>query len=81
MRGADVDAFIALGSERPDGRQDAMTIAGRLLTAGRPAEALDWIRRPARRGIRAMSAGGTSPTIPPEPICRIASGCGWRSAS
>ena len=52
----DVDAFIALGSERPDGRQDAMAIASRLLAAGRPAEALDWIRRPARRGIRAMSA-------------------------
>ena len=51
----DVDAFIALGSERPDGRQDAMAIASRLLAAGRPAEALDWVRRPASRGIRAMS--------------------------
>lgn len=53
---SDVDAYIALGSERPDGRQDPMAAASRLLTAGRPAEALDWVRRPARRGIRAMSA-------------------------
>jgi hypothetical protein len=53
---SDVDAYIALGSERPDGRQDPMSAASRLLTAGRPAEALDWVRRPARRGIRAMSA-------------------------
>ena len=52
----DVDAFIALGKERPDGRQDPMAIASRLLSAGRPAEALDWVRRTASRGIRAMSA-------------------------
>ena len=52
----DVDAFITLGSERPDGRQDAMAIASRLLAAGRPAEALDWVRRRASRGIRAMNA-------------------------
>ncbi len=52
----DVDAFISLGGERPDGRQDSMAIASRLLAAGRPAEALDWVRRAARRGIRAMTA-------------------------
>jgi len=51
----DVDAFIALGRERPEGRQDPMAIASRLLTAGRPAEALDWVRRPARRGMRDMT--------------------------
>ena len=52
----DVDAFITLSSERPDGRQDGMAIASRLLASGRPSEALDWVRRPASRGIRAMNA-------------------------
>ncbi len=52
----DVDTFIALGKERPDGRQDGMAIASRLHTAGRPSEALDWVRRPPSRGIRAISA-------------------------
>ncbi len=51
----DVDAFIALGGERPDGRQDPIAIASRLLTAERPAEALYWVRRPARRGLRVMT--------------------------
>jgi len=46
----DVDAFVALereGSERPD----AAAIAERLLAAGRAQEALDWVRRPAKRGL------------------------------
>ena len=51
----DVDAYIALDSERQEGRQDAIAVAERLLTAGRPVEALDWIRRPAPRGLRAMT--------------------------
>ena len=51
----DVDAFIALGRERPDGRQDTIAVADRLLTAGRVPEALEWVRRPVRRGLRAMT--------------------------
>lgn len=51
----DVDRFIELGSERPSGRQDKLEIAERLLAAGRAAEALEWVRRPGRPGVRAMS--------------------------
>ena len=51
----DVDVFITLDRERPDGRQDTMAIADRLLTADRVPEALDWVRRPVRRGLRAMT--------------------------
>ena len=51
----DVDAYIALGSERQEGRQDAIAVGKRLLAAGRAVEALDWIRRPAPRGIRVMT--------------------------
>ena len=50
----DVDAFIALehgcGAQRPD----SLGIAERLLAAGRTSEALDWVRRPARAGLRVM---------------------------
>ncbi len=51
----DVDAYIALGSERQEGRQDTIRVAERLLAAGRSVEALDWLRRPAPRGIRVMT--------------------------
>ncbi len=52
---ADVDAFIALEAQRPEPTQDSLGIAERLLQAGRTAEALDWVRRPRRPGLRAMS--------------------------
>ncbi len=51
----DVDGFIALASARPDGRQDSMAIAERLFAAARLVEALDWVRRPAGPGLRAMT--------------------------
>lgn len=51
----DVDKFIALGNERPSGRQDNVDVAERLLGAGRAEEALDWVRRPGRPGLRAMN--------------------------
>lgn len=51
----DVDRFIALASERPSGREDNIGIAERLLAAGRAREALDWVRRPSRPGLRSMS--------------------------
>jgi hypothetical protein len=50
----DVDRFIALGNERPSGRQDNVEVAERLLRAARATEALDWVRRPGRPGLRAM---------------------------
>jgi hypothetical protein len=51
----DVDAFVALEQERGSARPDSLGIAERLLVAGRAAEALDWVRQPARPGLRVMS--------------------------
>lgn len=48
----DVDRFIALGGGPAGGRQDNAEVAERLLKAGRAAEALDWVRRPSRPGLR-----------------------------
>ena len=60
----DVDAFMALERERSGRGSDVIEIAKRLLAAGRATEALDWIRKPGRPGLRAMSlddlADGTS---------------------
>ena len=50
----DVDAFIALEQDRSGMRQDSMAVAERLLAAGRGEEALEWVRRPTRPGLRAM---------------------------
>lgn len=50
----DVDAFIALEQERSGRAPDSMGVAERLLAVGRAAEALDWVRRPGRPGLRAM---------------------------
>ncbi|BAU88974.1 hypothetical protein MPPM_0369 [Methylorubrum populi] len=46
----DADAFIALELEMSPERPDRVAVAERLLTAGRAAEALDWIRREQKRG-------------------------------
>ena len=51
----DVDAFIALEQDRSGRGPDMLAVAERLLAAGRPSEALDWVRRPARPGLRAIS--------------------------
>src|SRR5829696_8952461 len=51
----DVDAFIALESSRPSRAQDTLRIAERLLAAGRASDALEWVRRPGRPGLRVMS--------------------------
>ncbi len=51
----DVDAFIALERERSGRGPDAIEVAKRLLAAGRASEALDWIRKPVRPGLRVMS--------------------------
>ena len=50
----DVDVFMALEHERGAQRQDSLGIAERLLVAGRASEALKWVRRPARPGLRVM---------------------------
>ncbi|MDP4026239.1 hypothetical protein Q8W71_26795 [Methylobacterium sp. NEAU 140] len=55
-RRGDADAFIALGracGSEPDGA----AVARRLLAAGRAAEALDWVRRPAEGGARILTRG------------------------
>lgn len=51
----DVNAYIALERDRSGRGPDILAVAERLLAAGRPLEALDWVRRPARPGLRAMS--------------------------
>ncbi len=50
----DIDAFIELEAQRPEGARDNLAVAERLLQAGRGAEALQWARRPNRPGLRAM---------------------------
>jgi len=53
-RSGDVDAFIALEQERSGRLHDTTGVAERLLNAGRAAEALDWVRRASRPGLRKM---------------------------
>nr|USU34189.1 hypothetical protein NG677_11270 [Methylobacterium sp. OTU13CASTA1] len=50
-RRSDVDAFVALEREVAPERPDRTEIAERLLGAGRLDEALDWVRRPQKRGL------------------------------
>ncbi len=61
----DVDAFIALETRRPDARRDTMAIAERLCGAGRHGEALEWIHKRGRPGLKVMTyddlADGSSP--------------------
>jgi hypothetical protein len=61
----DVDAFIALEKSRPDGHRDTMAIAERLCDAGRHSEALEWVRKRGRPGLKVMTyddlADGSSP--------------------
>ena len=49
-RAGDVDAFIAFEQAVSPEQPDRVRIAERLLGAGRAPEALDWIRRPQKRG-------------------------------
>ena len=51
----DVDAFIALERSRSSQRHDTLGVAERLLAAGRPAEALEWVRQSNRPGLRVMT--------------------------
>ncbi len=50
-RRGDVDAFIRLEQEAAPERPERTEIAERLLAAGRLDEALDWVRRPQKRGL------------------------------
>ncbi len=50
----DVDDFVTLEAQKPERSRDNLAIAERLLRAGRGAEALAWVRRPNRPGLRAM---------------------------
>lgn len=51
----DADAFIALEREIAPGQEDRLSIAQRLLAAGRAQEALDWIRREQEAGLRIVT--------------------------
>lgn len=54
-RRGDADGFIALEGAILPGRENRTEIARRLLAAGRPAEALDWIRRKQEPGARLVT--------------------------
>ncbi|MGU3325459.1 DUF6880 family protein [Methylobacterium mesophilicum] len=51
----DTDAFIAIETEIASGGEDRVSIARRLLSAGRLEEALDWIRRKREKGPRIVT--------------------------
>ncbi len=51
----DVDAFIALETKNAPDRPDVAAVAERLLEAGRPEEALDWVRRTPKRDARTVT--------------------------
>lgn len=51
----DLDLLIELESRKPAHMQDNLGLAAALLEAGRAAEALDWVRRPGRRGLLSSS--------------------------
>lgn len=61
----DVDAFIALETGRPDAHPNTIAIAERLCDAGRHREALEWVRKRGRSGLKVMTyddlADGSSP--------------------
>jgi hypothetical protein len=61
----DVDAFIALESGEPETLPNTAAIAERLCNAGRYKEALEWIRKRGRPGVKYMTyddlANGTAP--------------------
>ncbi len=65
----DADAFIALELAMSPERPDLAAVAERLLEAGRPDEALDWIRRKQKRGMVVVTRedllrGGFDPAAP-----------------
>jgi hypothetical protein len=51
-RRADVDAFITIENLRPHARRDTIAIATRLCEAGRNREALEWVRKRGRPGLK-----------------------------
>ena len=68
-RQGDVDGFIALETMVSPERPNRIAVASRLLTADRPGEALDWLRRAQKPGIRvltreAMIGGNPQPEEP-----------------
>lgn len=50
----DLDGFISLEAAKHPNLQNTIQIAKRLLSAGRAAEALDWVRRTSPGGLRMM---------------------------
>jgi hypothetical protein len=61
----DVDAFVVLETSRHHGHHDTLAIAERLYGAGRYGEALDWVRKQARRSLKFITrddlADGSDP--------------------
>lgn len=61
----DLDAFATLEATKPPGRQNSLAIANLFYDAGRPADALNWLRKKATPTIRYLRqsdlSDGTSP--------------------
>lgn len=56
--GGNLDGLVKLEAAKPEQFQDTLGMAGRLLEAGRPAEALEWVKKRGRRGIAYLDAAG-----------------------
>lgn len=52
----DMDSLIAIEDTKHPNTQDTIGIAGKLLEAGRLNEALQWVRKPVRPGLRYLRA-------------------------
>lgn len=61
----DLDGLVALEEKKHPNVQDTIGIAGRLLEAGRPKEALGWIRREKVGGLKYMSASDLADGLSP----------------
>lgn len=51
-----MDSLIAIEETKHPNMQDTISIAGKLLDAGRLNEALQWVRKPVRPGLRYLQA-------------------------
>jgi hypothetical protein len=74
----DVDAFISLEKSRPDGHRHTTAIAERLCDAGRHSEALEWVRKRGRPGLKTMTYEDLADRSTPR-YDRISPARAWKS--
>lgn len=61
-----VDHYVALELEKPEWQQNTVRVAEKLLAAGRLDEALEWVRRERKNGIRVMTTADLIKDRPPQ---------------